>query len=92
MTIINEILIAENLINGKNINEKNLYQHCDTLVRYWLQQGLTSLEVRDKVFEWATQYHIHLDKEKLNLNRIIFSAKKDKRKLRGNIVVGISSK
>lgn len=49
------------------------------------------LEVRHKIFDWATQYHIHLDREKLNLNRIIFSAKEDKRKLRGDITVGISS-
>lgn len=88
--MIDEILLVEDLLKGKGINKKCLYQHCYLLAKYYLQKGLTQVETRAKIFEWASGNHFHLDSEVINVNQIIYKAQHDKRKLRDHTVIRIS--
>ena len=88
--MINEILLVENLLNGHGINKKCLYQHCYLLAKYYLQQGYTPLETRQKIFDWACQNHLYLHQTSLNVNRLLDKASSDKRRLRGDEPVRIS--
>lgn len=90
--MINEVLLVRNLLNGVGINKSCLYQHCYLLAKYYLQQGYEAIEVRRCIFDWACKYRIHLDATKLNVNRLIYKAESDKRRLREDVTVRISKK
>ena len=83
--------MVENLLNGVGINAKYcLYQHCYMLAKYYLQQGLSAIEVREKIFAWAAANNIYIAGSDINLNQLIFHADADDRKLRGDVTVRIS--
>lgn len=88
--MINEILLVENLLDGKCIDKQCLFQHCFLIAKYYLQQGKEAKEVRKLIFDWATKYRIHLDIEELNVNRLIYKAMNDKRRLREDVSIKIS--
>lgn len=69
------------MLQGKGINKKCLYQHCYLIAKYYLQQGLSPLETRKKIFDWACKQHLYLDATSLNVNRLIYKAQDDKRRL-----------
>lgn len=79
--MVNEVLLVENLLQGIGINKKCLFQHCYLMAKYFLQQGLSPLETRKRIFDWACKYHLYLDATSLNINRLIYKAQDDKRRL-----------
>lgn len=89
-SLINEVLMVQDLLDGNGINKRCLYGHCYLLAKYWLQQGLEPLEVRKNIFAWACKYHLHLAADKLNVNRLIYKAESDKRRLREDVTVKVS--
>ena len=90
--MINEVLLVEDLLNGKGVNKQCMYQHCYLMSKYFLQQGLDPSEVREKIFSWATSQKIFLNVREINVNQIIYRASHDKVRLRENTAVMISSR
>lgn len=79
--MINEILEVQEYLDGKNINKKCLYRTCFMLAKWYKQQGLSNVEIREKIFEWGQKYNIYI---KYNVNSIIYQALEDKHRLRGD--------
>lgn len=79
--MINEVLEVQEYIDGKNINKKCLYRICFMLAKWYKQQGLSNVEIRDRIFEWGQKYNIYI---KYNVNSIIYQALEDKNRLRGD--------
>lgn len=90
--MINEILLVQNLLDGIGINKACLFQHCYLLAKYYLQLGYEPVDVRRNIFAWANKYNLYLSSTKININRIIFKAQEDKRRLREDVVVRVSQK
>lgn len=82
--MINEILEVKEYVSGKNINKKSLYRTCFMLAKWYKQQGLTNVEIREKIFEWGNKYNVYI---KYNVNSIIYQALEDKHRLRGDDAV-----
>ena len=51
------------------------------LAKWYKQQGLSNVEIREKIFEWGQRYNIYI---KYNVNSIIYQALEDKHRLRGD--------
>lgn len=51
------------------------------LAKWYKQQGLSNVEIREKIFEWGKTYNIYI---KYNVNSIIYQALEDKHRLRGD--------
>lgn len=66
------------------ISEKHLYRICFLIAKWYKQQGLSNVEIREKIFEWGQKYKIHI---KDNVNSIIYNALNDEKPLRGNETV-----
>lgn len=79
--MINEVLEIQEYLKGKNISEKHLYRICFLLAKWYKQQELSNIEIREKIFEWGQKYKIHI---KDNVNSIIYNALNDEKPLRGN--------
>lgn len=90
--MINEVLVVQGLLGDEPVNKKCLYGCCYLLAKYWIQEGLTPLQVRKNIFEWATGRHIYLDGTHLNVNQLIYKAERDKRRLREDVTVRISER
>lgn len=82
--MINEVLEIQEYLKGKNISEKHLYRICFLLAKRYKQQGLSNVEIREKIFEWGQKYKIHI---KDNVNSIIYNVLNDEKPLRGNETV-----
>lgn len=82
--MINEILEVQEYLDGKNINKKCLYRTCFMLAKWYKQQGLSNVEIREKIFEWGKTNNIYI---KYNVNSIIYQALEDKHRLRGDEAV-----
>lgn len=82
--VINEVLEIQEYLKGKNISEKHLYRICFLIAKWYKQQGLSNVEIREKIFEWGQKYKIHI---KDNVNSIIYNALNDEKPLRGNETV-----
>lgn len=82
--MINEILEVQEYLDGNNINKKCLYRTCFMLAKWYKQQGLSNVEIREKIFEWGKTYNIYI---KYNVNSIIYQALEDKHRLRGDEAV-----
>lgn len=54
------------------------------LAKWYKQQGLSNVEIREKIFEWGKEYNIYI---KYNVNSIIYQALEDKHRLRGDEAV-----
>lgn len=85
--MINEVAEVKGYLDGKNLNKKNLYRICYLLAKWHKEQGLTHVEIRNSIFDWANQYHVFI---KYSLNSIIYKALDDKNRLRDNIVIKIN--
>lgn len=82
--VINEVLEIQEYLKGKNISEKHLYRICFLIAKWYKQQGLSNVEIREKIFEWGQKYKIHI---KDNVNSIIYNVLNDEKPLRGNETV-----
>ena len=85
--MIDEKFEVEQYLRGENINKLNIYRTCYLLAKYYMEKGLDNINVRTHIFEWANKHGIYIE---FNLNRIIYVAREDKTKLRGDVVAHIS--
>lgn len=87
--MINEVVECENYLDGKNINKRNLYRICYLLAKYFKEQGMSHIDIRNSIFEWAKKNNIYIH---YNLNKIIYHAVADKKRLKDNIIIKINDK
>ena len=87
--MINEVLEAQDYLEGKNIVKGNLHRIIYLMAKLHLEQGKTRSEVRKEIFDWGKKYNVHID---LGVNNIIDEAADNKMKLRDNVVVRIAQK
>ena len=85
--LINEVLEVQGYLNGENINKKCLYRICFLLAKWFKQQGMSHIEIRQAIFDWGKKYHVYIE---YNLNSIIYQALEDKQRLKDNIVIKIT--
>lgn len=88
--LINEMIEVNSYLNRKVDTKKlqqNLYRVCFLLAKWYKEQGLTPVEIREKIFLWAKEKNIYI---KHNVNDIIKRALEDKTRLKDNVVVKIS--
>ena len=85
--MIHEVYEVQELLIGNGINKKCLYRMCYLLAKWHKQRGLSRIEIREAIFEWAGKYKLHIEH---NLNGIIYQAMEDTVPLRGDVEVWIS--
>lgn len=85
--MINERYEVEQYLRGENINKLNTYRICYLLAKYYIEKNLDNIAIRTNIFNWANKHGIYLE---FNLNRIIYMARDDNAKLRGDEEVFIS--
>jgi len=88
MLLIDEVLEVKDYLDGKNIDKKCIYRICYLIAKYYKQQGLPFLEIRDKIFYWGKQHNVYIS---CNLNGIINRVLKDNVPLRESSIVRISN-
>lgn len=66
--MINEKQEALDYLQGKHIQKDNMYRTCLIIARYYKEEGLKHVDIRNTIFDWAGQYHIYI---KHDLNAII---------------------
>lgn len=86
--MINEVLEVQGYLNGENINKKCLYRICFLLAKWFKQQGMSHIEIRQAIFDWGKKYHIYIE---YNVNSIIYQALEDKQRLKENVIIKINS-
>jgi len=86
--MVDEVLEVQEYLQGKNINPKCLYRICYMLVKWYKQQGLSHLEIREAIFNWGKTNNIYIH---CNVNNIIYQAINDKNRLRENVIVRINN-
>ena len=79
--MINEVLEAKTYLEGKQIVQGNLYRICFILAKWFGEQGLSRLSIREEIFDWGRRYGVYI---KYNVNDIIEKALRDRRRLRGD--------
>ena len=82
--MVNEVLQAQEYLDGKNIDKNCLFKICFTIAKWYKEQGLNHMEIRDKIFEWGKQNDIYID---CNVNNLVSKAIEDQKPLRGDDVV-----
>lgn len=85
--MINEVIEVQQYLEGKKIVKKNLYRICYMLAKWYKEQGLSKLEIREEIFNWANSNQIYI---KFNLNDMIQKAVDDKERLKDNFVIRIN--
>lgn len=86
--MINETILVQQYLEGKNINSNCLYRTCFLLAKWYKEQGIEDkLQVRTNIFEWANKYGVYLP---LYLNACIDNAFGDERRLTENVIVRVS--
>lgn len=78
---------VQNYLNGKNIDKSNLYQTYYLLAKWYKSQGMTYLQIRLSIHDWAKINGLII---KPYLNVIIDKALADKNPLTENIIVYIN--
>lgn len=85
--MIDEVAEVKDYLNGKHVSSLCEYRAIYLMARYFLAEGLTGFEVRDKIFEWGNK-HGHFIR--CNVNNTISHAKQNQKPLRSDTVVYIS--
>lgn len=57
------------------------------IAKWYSQEGLSYVDIREKIFEWGNQYHVFID---CNVNSVITQALKDTKPLRSDSNIKIS--
>lgn len=86
--MIDEVAEVQDYLSGKHVSSLCEYRAIYLMARYFLAEGLTGFEVRDKIFEWGNK-HGHFIR--CNVNKTISHAKQNTKPLRANTVVYIST-
>ena len=76
--MINEVLEAQDYLDGKNINKNNLYRTIYLMAKYHVSQGLSVPEIRQKIFDWGKRNSVWI---KYSVNDIVIRAADDKKPL-----------
>jgi hypothetical protein len=87
--LINEVLEVQGYLNGNHITEKNLYRICYMLAKWFKEQGLSHIDIRQSIFNWGNKYGVFI---KYNVNKIIYQSLEDKQRLKDNVIVKINQK
>lgn len=85
--MINEQYEVSQYLAGNNINKKCLHRICFLLAKYYSEQGLNHLEIRNEIFAWGREYNTYFP---FSVNSVIYQALEDKHKLRGKTDVYIN--
>ena len=86
--MINEQYEVSQYLAGNNINKKCLHRICFLLAKYYNEQGLNHLEIRNEIFAWGREYNTYFP---FSVNSVIYQALEDKHKLRGKTDVYINN-
>lgn len=78
---------TQHYLNGENIVKSDLYRICYLLAKWYKEQGLSQLEIRESIFKWANNLNLYL---KFNLNDMIHKALSDDSRLKDNVVIRIN--
>lgn len=85
--MINEVLEVQDYLEGRNINKRCIYRICYMLAKWYKQQGMSHMDIRQSIFNWGKKYNIFIT---CNVNSIIYQALDDKTRLRDDIEIHIS--
>ena len=85
--MINEVIEVKEYLSGKNINKKILYRICYLLAKWYKEEGLSQLEIRDAIFSWGKKHDVFI---KYSVNNIIYKVLEDKTRLKDNISIKIN--
>ena len=77
--MINEIAEVKGYLSGNHIVKSNLYRICYLLAKWFKEQGLSRLEIRDSIFDWGKRYNVYI---RYDVNQIINKALMDKHRLK----------
>ena len=86
--MINELVEAQQYLNGEKINKRCMYRICWILTKYFKETGLDQYEIRERLFDWGAEHRVYFD---FDINKPIFHAYSDKKKLRKDISIHISN-
>lgn len=86
--MIDETLEVKEYLDGQHLNSNNLYRICYLLAKWYGEQGMDNLSVREAIFKWANTYNVYI---KYNVNDIIKCANEDKRRLTAHVAIHVSS-
>lgn len=84
---INEVIECKDYLEGRNIDTKCLYRICYMLAKWFKQEGFSHIEIRDAIFRWGKQHNVYIT---YNVNKIIYTALEDKKRLKDNVVIKIN--
>lgn len=87
--LINEVVEVREYLEGNNIVKNNLFRTCYLLAKYYKEKGMSPVEIRKSIFDWAKENKIYII---YNLNNIIYQALRDKQRLKDNITIKINQK
>ena len=85
--MINEVLEAERYMKGEGVNPNNMYRTCYMIARLLRQRGLSNIEVRESIFDWANDANLYIP---FNLNKMLYHVANNEHELRGETPVYIS--
>lgn len=84
--MIDETLEVKEYLHGQNLNPNNLYRICYLLTKWYGEQGMDNLSIREAIFKWANTYNVYI---KYNINDIIKCANADKRRLTAHVAIHV---
>lgn len=85
--MIDEIYEVNQYLRGENIDKKNLHRICYLLAKYYKEQGLNHLKIRENIFDWAKSNGVFFT---FGVNDVIYQVLGDNTKLRGDIPIYIT--
>lgn len=85
--MIDEAVVVKNLLDGKHIHKKCLFRNCYLLAKYYKQQGLSQIDIREAIFKWGKEHDVFIT---YNINNIIRKVMQDKQRLKDNIAIYVS--
>lgn len=84
---INEVIECKEYLDGKHINKESLFRICYMLAKWYKQEGMSHIEIRDAIFKWGKKHSVFIT---YNVNGIIYQALEDTQRLRDNVVIKIN--
>ena len=85
--MIHETWEVQGYLKGEHIHKKCIYRICLLLARWYKEQGMNHMQIRAAIFDWAGQFHVHIDHQ---VNNIIYQAFREQRPLNGDVAVYVS--
>lgn len=85
--MINEVYEVSQYLQGNDITEKKLYRVRYLMAKFYKEQGLQNLEIREKIFDWGKKNNVYFT---FSINTVIYRVFEDARPLRNNIKVHIN--